>query len=311
MYHIIREIPSAIPTQPKLKELGTRTKMVKSEIYTLNNQGAGARAEENRLNFQHNVFLRMTKGHYLPAHIEEALPPNPRIADVATGTGTWLKALSERLPNARLEGFDMTPEHYPAAETLPSNVTLHNFSQNVLETFPVEFQGQFDVVHVRLLMFGLKVDEWDEAFRNVAALLRPGGWLHWEETGYTSWVSIPPSRAMYDLLAFDIEWARRSGRDVTTPVRLLRHVVNAGLVDYDEHDYSGFELSEGHDDEVNEIMFRVMSQAVFGIVTKGGMEGLKTKEDAQRLVDELKKDRDRPGQAIGLDMKWVWGRKPL
>lgn len=285
--------------------------MVKSKIYTLNNSGAGAKAEEDRLNFQHNVFLRMTKGRLLPKHIFDSLPPNPRIADVGTGTGTWLNELSSRLPQARLEGFDMTPEHFPPKEKLRGNVTLHDYSQNVLDPFPKEFLGQYDIVHVRLLMYGLKANEWDKAFANVAALLKPGGWLHWEETGYISWVAIPPSRGLYDLLALDMEFAKRQGRDVTHPARLLQSVVNVGLQEYGEHDYCGYELSGGHDKDVTEAIARVATQAAFGVVQKGGMEGLKTNEDAQRLVDQMRKDLEKPGQEISFDMKWVWGRKPL
>jgi len=284
--------------------------MAQNGIYLLNNSGAGASAEEDRLNFQHNILVRMTKG-LLPADIEASLPANPRIADVGTGTGTWLRAAAARWPQARLDGFDLTPEHFPDAGSLPAGVTLHTHSQNVLARFPAEFEGAFDVAHVRLLMYGLRADEWDAAFANVVSLLRPGGWLLWEETGYASWVSIPPSRAMFDFLSIDVEWARRAGRDTSFPARLLQSAINAGLVDYAEHDHSSFELDGGHFDGATEAMFRVMTQALFGIVAKGGMEGMKTKEDAQKLVDDLKKFRDTPGCEFGLDMKWVWGRKPL
>lgn len=187
--------------------------MGKSEIYTLNNSGAGQNYEDSRLNFQHDVFLRMTKGRLIPQHVFTALPPNPRIADVATGTGIWLNELSKQLPHAQLEGFDMAPENFG---TVASNVILHRYSQNALEPFQEELRGKFDVVHVRLLMFGLKADEWMKAFANVATLLKPGGWVCWEDTGYISWVTIPPSRAWYDLLAFDIEFAMRAGRDITS-----------------------------------------------------------------------------------------------
>lgn len=285
--------------------------MVKSEIYTLNNSGAGAKAEEERLNFQHNVFLRMTKGHLLPEHIFKSLPSNARIADVGTGTGTWLNALSGRLPKARLEGFDMTPEHFPPKEKLAANVMLHGYSQNALDPFPEECLGQFDVVHVRLLMYGLKAHEWDKAFKNVVTLLKPGGWLHWEETGYISWVAIPPSKGLYDILAFDMEFAKRQGRDVTHPARLLQNAIHAELEGCAEHDYCGFELSDGHDPDVTEAIARVATQAAFGVVQKGGMEGLGTKDDAQKLVDRMRRDLETPGLEFSFDMKWVWGRKPL
>ena len=186
--------------------------MVHSEIYSLNHSGAGEDYETARLDFQHALFVRLTKGNLLPEHIFRNLPPNARIADVGTGTGIWLNELSKQLPFAQLEGFDMAPENFGI---VASNVKLHEYSQNALEAFQYELQGKFDVVHVRLLMFGLKSNEWAKAFANLATLLKPGGWVCWEDTGYISWVTIPPSRAWYDLLNFDIEFARMVGRDIT------------------------------------------------------------------------------------------------
>lgn len=186
--------------------------MDKSEIYTLNHSAVGPRYEEDRLNFQHNVFLRMTHGNLVPTKIAAALPIRPRIADVATGTGIWLNELSKQLPQAQLEGFDIAPD---SSRATANNVKLHEYSQDVLEPFHEDLIGKFDLVHVRLLMFGLKADAWTEAFKNVSTLLKPGGWVHWEETGYISWVTIPPSQAWYNLLACDMEFAIRSGRDIT------------------------------------------------------------------------------------------------
>lgn len=186
--------------------------MVKSETYTLNHSGVGPRYEKERLNFQHNVFLRMTQGNLIPTQIAAALPVNPRIADVAAGTGIWLNELSKRLPQAQLEGFDIAPANFGTAV---NNVKLNEYSQDVLEPFHKDLIGKFDLVHVRLLMFGLKADEWTKAFENISTLLKPGGWAHWEETGYISWVTIPPSQAWYDVLARDMEFAIQSGRDIT------------------------------------------------------------------------------------------------
>lgn len=47
--------------------------------------------------------------------------------------------------------------------------------------FPVEFQGTFDVVTVRLLVTTLTGDDWRLVAENLMKLLKPGGWLQWQE----------------------------------------------------------------------------------------------------------------------------------
>lgn len=58
------------------------------------------------------------------------------------------------------------------------------------------------------------------------------------------------------------------------------------------------------------IIVDVMRQALEGIVLKGGMPGLTTHEDAERLHQGLADDI-WPGKALFvLQVKWAWGRKP-
>lgn len=284
--------------------------MATNGIYTLNNTTISEDAEEKRLNFQHNMFFRMTGYEQMPKHIKDSLPANPRIADIATGTAIWPRQLGKALPNARLDGFDMTDLNYPRAELVPPNLTLHKFSQNILEPFPAEYQGQFDVVHVRFLVFALKADQWDRAVANAAMLLKPGGWMFWEESSYYTFVSIPPSRAMYDILTLDIKYAKGVGRDITQPVTLQNNLTNAGLSEVGHLYHRGYEIDGGNWREMTEACYNLLAQTTYGIVKFGGVEGLRTKEDADRLVQALRKDLDEdPDQQIAVDMKWVWGQK--
>lgn len=96
---------------------------------------------------------------------------------------------------------------------------------------------------------------------------------------------------------------------ISHPARLLQHAIEAGLVECAEHDYCGFALENGQDKEVDEIMARIATQTCFGIVAKGGMEGLKTNEDAQKMVAAMREELSVPGRHASLDMKWVWGKK--
>lgn len=55
---------------------------------------------------------------------------------------------------------------------------------DINEGFPEEFHGRFDVVHVRLLVLGLQVEQFTKAVGNVVKLLKPGGYLQWTDLDF-------------------------------------------------------------------------------------------------------------------------------
>jgi hypothetical protein len=117
-------------------------------------------------------------------------------------------------------------EKIPPQEDLPTNVSLQ--LGDILQLFPSQRLNAYDIVHVRFMMYVLKASEWNILARNAMQLLKPGGWLFWEETGYPTWVSLPPSSAEAELLRYDIKWATSVGRDITTPLNLIRSFIDAG-----------------------------------------------------------------------------------
>ncbi|KAK6345616.1 hypothetical protein TWF718_007526 [Orbilia javanica] len=147
--------------------------------------------ERIRLNTQHDIFVENT-GHLLPP----AIPDHESliaIADVATGTGIWLTQLSELLPStATLDGFDITDRLFPDPSTLRQNVSFSLL--NVLEPIPEILHEKYDVVHIRGLCLVLKTGEWDGVVKNVAKMIKPGGYLAWNETNPGSTQAIPPTK---------------------------------------------------------------------------------------------------------------------
>lgn len=115
--------------------------------------------------------------------ITDKLPGSPAIADIGTGTGVFLLQLAKLYPEATLRGFDISPELYPAPESLPSNVQLG--IMDVKQPPPPEEHNRYDVVHVRLLTAAMNPTDWDSAVRNLTRLLKPGGALQWEECDFT------------------------------------------------------------------------------------------------------------------------------
>lgn len=66
----------------------------------------------------------------------------------------------------------------PPKEWLPSNVTIRQW--NVFDEVPEELIEQYDIVHLKLLVFVVKGDP-VPILRNLLKMLKPGGWLQWAE----------------------------------------------------------------------------------------------------------------------------------
>ena len=71
----------------------------------------------------------------------------------------------------------MSPEQFPSG---PHDVVKFS-TLNLLEPVPEHLQATFDVLHLRLLVLGLPTGTWELACQNILSLLKPGGWVQWEE----------------------------------------------------------------------------------------------------------------------------------
>ena len=58
---------------------------------------------------------------------------------------------------------------FPCKNALPENITFHH--QNLLEPFPDDYLGEYDVVNVRVMLVALSDVEWEPAVRNLMTLL--------------------------------------------------------------------------------------------------------------------------------------------
>lgn len=132
--------------------------------------------ESQRLDAQHEYMRQMSHGHLLhpciPVHLLNS------VADVATGTGIWLRQLAEdsTLPQPvegqkpNFIGFDISPKQYPPAESLPGHVAL--VVHDMVEPFPSEYHGKFDLVNVRLVSYAIKGSDLGIVVQNILQILR-------------------------------------------------------------------------------------------------------------------------------------------
>ncbi|KAL8817071.1 MAG: hypothetical protein Q9191_008217, partial [Dirinaria sp. TL-2023a] len=120
-------------------------------------------------------------GWILHPSVANDLGDCPSIADIATGTGLFLRSLAEVYPRSRLDGYDIS-----SAMFLPDpDNKAKFFTANVKEPLPAELHGVYDVVHIRFLVAGMEPDDWEPVLRNVLQLLKPGGAIQWIEPAFS------------------------------------------------------------------------------------------------------------------------------
>lgn len=82
---------------------------------------------------------------------------------------------------------------------------------------------------------------------------------------------------------------------------------NSGLVDCAEKDHTDFDLTASEEGQITYI--KVLTGALKGIIARGGMPGLTTEEDIERLIKPAEDDLSSGRTIFGFQLKWVWGRK--
>ncbi|KAB8070021.1 hypothetical protein BDV29DRAFT_160868 [Aspergillus leporis] len=132
-----------------------------------------------RLNLQ-TYLWRDSLGYIIHPTIPP-LPANGHVADVGTGMGLWLTQLhsEQQKESIRMDGFDIDITQCPPAGWVTHNIHFRRW--NAIEPPPSELRGQFDLVHLRLVMIGINNEDVSALVENLSLLLKPGGWLQWEE----------------------------------------------------------------------------------------------------------------------------------
>ena len=137
-------------------------------------------APASRLNYQ---FFLWKDSLGFNIHPSVPIPgPNTHIADVATGTAIWLMDVARDLPTAQLDGFDISLTQAPPKEWLPPNVGLRTW--NIFDDVPTDLLARYDIVHVRLLILVVENSDPRPIIQNLAKMLKPGGYLQWDDLNY-------------------------------------------------------------------------------------------------------------------------------
>lgn len=145
----------------------------------------------SRLNYQHYMWYETLRFNLHPTiQADTSVPsttgtslqttaPPLRIADVACGSSAWLRSVALELPHAELDGFDLSLTQCPPIQWLPSNIRLQEW--NVFDEPTAQMEVRYDIVHTRLIYCVVQDEDARPILRNLMRLLKPGGWLQWDE----------------------------------------------------------------------------------------------------------------------------------
>ncbi|OHE96274.1 hypothetical protein CORC01_08492 [Colletotrichum orchidophilum] len=277
-------------------------------VYALNR--GDLTKERDRLEYNHkNIFLPLCGG-LCPQEVLTHLTnqQTPRVAEIATGTGIWLRDMAKLLPpSAELRGIDMDTTKFPPPSALPPNISL--LQHNALKSFPDGMHGSFDMVHIRLIGSGMRKEDWKTVASNAFTLLRPGGYIHWEEAGETSWKCVPPSCAFDEWSRIRLLWSLKVGRNPFMPAQLPLVLRDAGFTDIDEKVWNTFGIEGMMRESMRKIATEIIRPVMLSILEAGGVDTLQSSQDIDRLESEMERDI-QDGALIGVSLAWFWGRHP-
>lgn len=180
---VLESVNGESPSKDKLSE-ATNAKKVKplplppatntevDEAYPLGR----SHLSSSRLNLSHFLWRQV-----LGFNIHPRVPTAgfKRIVDIATGTAIWPLDVASEYPDSAVDGYDISLQQCPPKNFLPRVRTLGEW--DIFEDPPEEMCGRYDIVHIRLVIFVVRNNDPRSIIRNLMKLLKPGGWLQWDE----------------------------------------------------------------------------------------------------------------------------------
>ncbi len=130
------------------------------------------------------------------------------IVDLGCGPGGWVLDVAFALPDAEVEGVDISRPMVNYANARARTQQLPNASFGVMDlTKPLEFpDASFDLVNARLLFAVLKRDAWPVFLRECTRVLRPGGLLRLTEPTSFATTSSAAANQLLELLCTQALW---------------------------------------------------------------------------------------------------------
>ncbi|KAG2176420.1 hypothetical protein INT43_005660 [Umbelopsis isabellina] len=146
---------------------GRRFHNVENSQYLLPNDDT----ESDRLHSQHWIVRNVQGGNFV-APVEKELDQGIKVLDVGTGPGTWVLEMARDFISSTFIGIDISANW-------PQNIRPPNsYFQiaNLNEELPFE-KHSFDYIHLRFLGMGLTEKQYEDGYKKLLYILKPGGYI--------------------------------------------------------------------------------------------------------------------------------------
>lgn len=240
------------------------------------------------------------------------------MADIGTGTASWLLDLARSCPASwSLEGFDVTDRQYPIPADLPSNVSL-SLQDAFAPALPERLHEAFDIVHIRAFAIVVKNGDPSMLVDNALRMLKPGGFLQWEEmesSSFRAYSAVPGLRTdaasetirafqkFPKALSIDFGWM--------APGALAARLRGKGMIVRDNVRYSDpLQLEPFLRTPYTTNWMRALADVTFLMIGRGGATGdIISAEDFATLMNKMTAEVEK-GVHLWIDIDMVVAQKP-
>ncbi|KAI9785431.1 MAG: hypothetical protein M1816_000400 [Peltula sp. TS41687] len=260
--------------------------------------------EVERLQRQHRFMTSATFGRLVPFD----LPREAKVLDSGCADGTWLVDLNtQEGDRLDLHGVDLSDRLFLSHPDLDLRV------HDIREPFPSlwGWMNTFDLVHQRLLIWGITATEWPAVVCNLLEAVRPGGYIQLVEA---QWIlpDVPNHLPEQKKLNLVQTWSTDCfGGDIHIHERLEELLRRAGCVDVTMDSFPF-----GYGAQATEVEDRISSAELWvesfrhlaGKITEDGIPGVaQTAVEYHAFLDRLVLELKEYGYTPKL--KWICGRK--
>lgn len=182
--------------------------------------------EAERLILQSQLYERVTQRFFREAGIDRGM----RVLDIGSGSGDVAFASAELVgSDGEVVGVDVNGEILETARGRAREAGFTNVTFMEGDARTLDLGGQFDAVTGRLVL--MYMADPADALRDLAARLRPGGIVAFQELDFTPYQSLahPDTPLMDKMMNWVIEVFRCSGAHTEMGLDLYRTFVDAGL----------------------------------------------------------------------------------
>jgi ubiquinone/menaquinone biosynthesis C-methylase UbiE len=190
--------------------------------------------EYDRLRMQHQLHKDAMHGELVRVPLSETEPI--RVLDSATGDGLWMNDVAKQYPNATFVGTDINAKHFEQLKDLPSSISFR--IQSVMDPWPAEDQGAYDLVHQRYCLAMFNPQKEEEIVHKLFELVKPGGRIQLVDANLLGYDGGPEHPGMDQMMAYMERGFREAGMNAAPGPLITDWLQKAGAVDVQDTIFS-------------------------------------------------------------------------